>query len=99
MSINSRKYRVSPKAENDLEEIWLYTLERWSLNQADKYHREIVETFEQLANGTKRGRETLIRKGYYKYRSGSHFVYFRYADTELQIIRILHKSREPSLHL
>ena len=30
------------KAKNDLEEIWQYTYESWSENQADKYYQEII---------------------------------------------------------
>lgn len=31
------KFRLSRKAEEDLEGIWLYTLETWSKEQADRY--------------------------------------------------------------
>ena len=35
---SGRTYRLFPLAEADLEEIWLYTFNNWSLEQADKYH-------------------------------------------------------------
>jgi plasmid stabilization system protein ParE len=56
----------------DLEGIWLYTLENWSIKQADAYHHNFVEAFEGLAAGTKRGRSTDVRPGYQKYLCGSH---------------------------
>jgi len=31
-------YRISKKAVSDLEEIWLYTAEKWSVLQADRYY-------------------------------------------------------------
>jgi toxin ParE1/3/4 len=31
------KLRYSFKAENDLEQIWRYTLSEWGLEQAEKY--------------------------------------------------------------
>jgi toxin ParE1/3/4 len=31
------KYRISKEALNDLEKLWLYTFETWSLEQADRY--------------------------------------------------------------
>ena len=35
---NKRIYRLSPLAEQDLEDIWLYTLREWSADQADRYY-------------------------------------------------------------
>ena len=39
-----RSYRLSPLAVADLESIWLYTFERWSLEQADRYHHDMIDT-------------------------------------------------------
>lgn len=30
-------YKISLEAKNDIEKIWLYTFENWSLEQADRY--------------------------------------------------------------
>ncbi len=35
MSGRVRPYRLSLRAQSDLEDIWLYTFENWSLEQAD----------------------------------------------------------------
>ncbi|WP_309083276.1 type II toxin-antitoxin system RelE/ParE family toxin [Chelativorans sp.] len=61
MSDRSRRYRLSPLAEADLEEIWLYTFKHWSLEQADIYHNLLVAAFEELAAGTKIRRRVDIR--------------------------------------
>ena len=39
---NKRIYRLSPLAEQDLEDIWLYTLREWSADQADRYYHSII---------------------------------------------------------
>ena len=31
------KYRISKEALNDLELVWLYNYDTWSLEQADRY--------------------------------------------------------------
>ncbi|HTE33677.1 MAG TPA: type II toxin-antitoxin system RelE/ParE family toxin [Chryseolinea sp.] len=31
-------YTISKKAIPDLEEIWLYTVQNWSIEQADRYY-------------------------------------------------------------
>lgn len=94
-----KSYRVSPLAEEDLEEIWLYTFEQWSTSQADIYINSFVATFEELALGKKLGRPCDIRAGYKKYLCGSHMIYFlEYAD-RIAIIRVLHQKQDVMRHL
>src|SRR4051794_36626650 len=44
------EYRLSPAAEHDLENIWLYTYRQWSVQQADHYIDTLVAAFAQLAD-------------------------------------------------
>ncbi|MBO9444133.1 type II toxin-antitoxin system RelE/ParE family toxin [Phaeobacter italicus] len=39
-------YRLTPKAHQDLEGIWRYTAENWSVTQADKYLDGITSSFD-----------------------------------------------------
>ncbi len=96
---NSRAYRLSPLAEADLEEIWLYTFRQWSLEQADKYHRDIIAAIEGLVSGHNIAQQTDVREGYWKYAVGAHVLYFRRSDTGLDVIRILHGRMDVELHL
>ena len=43
------KYKISKEAEKDLEKIWLYTFETWSLEQADYYYDLLMDEIEYLA--------------------------------------------------
>jgi len=99
MGNKSRVYRLSPRAEADLEEIWLYTFRQWSLEQADEYHRGIMTAIAGLASGDKTGQRADVREGYWKYRVGMHVVFFRCSDEYLDVIRILHGRMDVSLHL
>ena len=99
MSGSARPYRLSPLAEADLESIWLYTLKNWSLEQADHYQNEIIAVIEKIARGIKTGRPVNIREGYLKYAVGSHFVFYRQADSSLDVIRILHQRMDVEAHL
>lgn len=96
---NSRIYRLSPLAEADLEEIWLYTFRQWSLEQADKYHRDIIAAIEGLASGRNVAQQADVREGYWKYAVGAHVLYFRRSDASLDVIRILHGRMDVALHL
>ncbi len=40
-----------------------------------------------------------IKKGYYSIFSGQHTIYYRFRDTHIDIIDILHQSMDPEKHL
>lgn len=42
-------YKISIEAKNDIEKIWLYTYENWSLEQADRYFDLIIDEIEYIA--------------------------------------------------
>ena len=41
-------YRLTPKAEDDLEAIWRYSAETWSAAQADTYIDTLIATIETI---------------------------------------------------
>jgi len=92
-------YLLSPQAQADLEEIWLYTFENWSIEQADSYHAAIVAAFAGLASGKKAGRPVDIRDGYFKFPVGFHFVFYRRIGSDLVVVRVLHQRMDASRHL
>jgi toxin ParE1/3/4 len=97
--MQGKSYALSPLAEIDLEEIWLYTFQNWSLAQADSYLRDLVATFEGLASGSKRGRDVDVRPDYLKCPVGSHMIYFRNRDDQIEVIRVLHQRQDANLNL
>lgn len=99
MPSERRSYRLSPLAVADLENIWLYTFERWSLEQADRYHYDLIDAIEALASGLKVGRSADVREGYLKYAVGQHFVFFQQSESRLDVIRILHRRMDVERHL
>jgi len=42
------KYQFTKKAIEDLTEIWNYTYDTWSVNQADKYYQEILNKCKEI---------------------------------------------------
>ncbi len=50
-------YRLSPRADLDLEEIWRYLATRWSAAQADRYADAPIDMMEVLAADPAKGRE------------------------------------------
>ena len=93
-------YFLRPRAERDLEEIWAYTARTWSLRQAEIYLREIQHSCDMIGDDTRLGRPCDdVRPGYRKFRSGSHFLFYRPLKDGVDIVRILHASMEFEQHL
>jgi toxin ParE1/3/4 len=92
-------YRLSPLSESDLEGIWFYTFQQWSLEQADDYHKSIMKAIEGLASGRNVWQKSNVREGYWKYPVGRHVIFFRNPDGFLDVIRILHEKTDMSPHL
>jgi toxin ParE1/3/4 len=95
-------FKISQEAILDLENIWLYTFENWSLEQADRYFNLIMNEIEQITLNPKLGNDFgTIRKGYYKYRIKSHFIFYKLNQGHevVEIIRILHQRMDIESHL
>lgn len=88
------KYRISQEANRDIENIWLYTFEYWSVEQADRYFNLIIDEIEYLAEDPKSGQDySKVRKGYFRSQIKSHFIFYRInsEEKEIEVIRILHQ--------
>ena len=96
----SAEYRLTPEAARDMETIWLYTLNKWGLEQANRYTDELTEAFGQLAANPKMAtRCDRIRKGYRRSQVGRHAIYFRQIDYGIVVVRVLHDRMLSTLHL
>ena len=91
------KYKISQEANQDIENIWFYTFKNWSFEQADKYINQIIDEIEYLAENPKSAYEySQIRKGYFRSRVNSHFIFFRINHTleEIEVIRVLQQKMD-----
>lgn len=91
------KYLISIQASNDLENIWLYTFENWSQEQADRYFNFIMDEIENIARDPLSGEDySVIREGYFRSRVKSHFIFYRanFKKNVVEIIRILHQKMD-----
>jgi toxin ParE1/3/4 len=90
------RYRISEKAIGDLEKIWLYTFNKWSLEQADRYHNLIINEIEYIADNFNLSiKKDYVRKGYRMSKVKSHLIFFRKNEDDIiEIIRILHQNMD-----
>lgn len=85
--------KVSQAAADDLESIWLYTIEHWSMEQADRYVNLILDGFDLIVNNPKDGRDFgHVRKGYFAANAGSHVIFYRTNEAvgEIEVVRVMH---------
>jgi len=87
-------YKLSVKALEDIENIWLYTFENWSLEQADRYIDLIFDEIEYICENPNSGKDfSHGRKGYRFSRVKSHLIFYRFVEMQsnIEVIRLLHQ--------
>ena len=99
MGAKKGSYRLSPLAGSDLEDIWNYTVEAWSTQQAEIYHASLIAAIEGLSQGKHIGRISNVRVGYFKFAVGQHIIFFKQSGAGIEVIRILHQGMDVSRHL
>ncbi|MCF8415968.1 MAG: type II toxin-antitoxin system RelE/ParE family toxin [Crocinitomicaceae bacterium] len=92
--MNKLALNVSSEALSDLEKIWIYTCEKWSKEQADRYYSLLIEEIQFLQSNYNTGKSAeYIRPGYRVSFVKSHILFYKIVDDQkLEIIRILHQS-------
>ncbi|MBE9010247.1 type II toxin-antitoxin system RelE/ParE family toxin [Pseudanabaenaceae cyanobacterium LEGE 13415] len=87
-------YWLSEQAELDYREILAFTLEQWGVDQFNQYADLLENTFDRLVEMPALGsRRDDIKPGFYRYRVGQHYIFYRIAEETVQIARILHIRR------
>ena len=87
-----RRLLLSDEVRQDIEGIWLFTMENWGQEQADRYVAGITGTFEKLADATIVSRAAEGTKpGLRKVPVGRHVVFFRESAEVVEVVRVLHE--------
>ena len=83
---------ITKKAVSDLEEIWLYTVEKWSAEQADRYYNLIFDEINYICRNINAGKSMEhVRQGYRASKVKSHLIFYRILKDTIEVIRILHE--------
>ncbi len=90
------KYNLTKKAVTDLTNIWNYTFEKWSEQQADNYYENLIESFEEITQKPFIGKKYEgITSGLLGLRVKKHIIFYReISKDEIEITRILHGSMD-----
>lgn len=85
-------YTIRQQALQDLDEIWLYSVQQWSVAQADKYIHALFERFAWLAENPSCGkRRDDIKVGYYCFVEGKHLIFYKILGSVIEIIGLPHQ--------
>ncbi len=95
------KYRISKEAITDLNAIWLYTFNKWSKHQADRYYNLILGEIEFIADNYLTGKSIeLTRPNYRSTKIKSHLIFYRKKENEIvEVVRILHQRMDVKKYL
>jgi toxin ParE1/3/4 len=94
------RYALSPRAKVDLSEIWDYSADRWGIDQATAYIRDLQRAIETVAKDPRRGRKCDdVRPGYLRFSARSHVIFFRQGEQGIEVIRVLHQRMDFDQHL
>ena len=87
-------YRLSPLAEQDLDEIWLYIAEDASPSTADRLIDDLINRFSLLAEQPRMGRlRPEFGDGVRSLSVENHVIYYRH-ERQVLIARVLHGRRD-----
>ncbi len=88
--------RVSPEAETDLDDIWVYVAqESQSLERADQFLDRFAAFFVRLTENPYLGRRRDdLRPGYRSFPVSDYVVIYRVAGEEVLLLRIIRGSRD-----
>ena len=89
-------YRLSNEAIKDLDDIWFYTCQKWSVEQADRYYYLIIDEIKFIASNPLTGRSvSYIKEGYRSTIIKSHVIFYRQIENDIiLIVRILHQNMD-----
>lgn len=94
------EYRLSPKAQHDLDELFDYTVARWGFEQATRYTDRVEGACVDLAAAPLRAQDCgHVRPGYRRRGVGQHVIYFRPTAYGIAVMRILHERMDVARHL
>jgi toxin ParE1/3/4 len=89
-------FTLTNKAVADLSEIWNYTYDTWSEQQADNYYKLIIQACSIVAKNPKLGKyyheiyPNLLGK-----KASKHIIfYLAQEDKSIEVVRVLHESMD-----
>ena len=89
---NKLDFELSKLALSDINNIWIYTANKWSKPQANKYYKEIFKGIDSICSNSEIGRRIEdIKPGHRILQVKSHLILYKKNKDRISIDRILHE--------
>jgi len=86
--------KISPQADQDLLDIWLYIAEDSSIN-ADRFLDKINDTAKRLSEFNNIGTDRPeLGDDIFSFPLDRYLLYYRKTNTGIELVRVLHSSRD-----
>lgn len=84
-------YRLSARAEGDLLDIFIYTIERFGLAQAERYQHDLTLCFDLLAENPGMGRPaSTVAEGVRRHEHGRHVIFYEATTSGILVLALIH---------
>ena len=94
------RIELSDEADQDLRGIQLYGMEHFGMARAERYDQALDKAMGIIAEHPNIGiRCDSVSAGLRRYECMSHTIYYRIAEQAIRVVRVLHSSMDPALHL
>lgn len=93
-------YKLSSKADSDIDDIVDYTLETWGESQTYDYVAELLQFLQTLAENAEIGRSASeYAPSLKKYNFKAHTIFYEPAKNSIFVVRILGQRQDVKKHL
>ena len=93
-------YKLTPKAELDLDDIWKYSTKKWGVQKAMDYTDELVAGFQFLnKHPTLNQPRTEFSHPICIHRCNKHLIIYLEKNRDILIVRILHERMDIESHI
>jgi len=97
--IKRKEINLTPRATEDLENLWFYSQEQFGLLKADEYIGRISGIFELIATHEVGIKRPELGDSLYSLPVEKHVVFFLVSELVIIVIRILNQSQDVPRHL
>ncbi len=86
------KFELSKLALKDINSIWDYTAEQWSVSQANNYYKQIFEVIDLICENPEIGKSIkLVKEEHRSKIARSHMIIYKIRKDKVLVDRILHQ--------
>lgn len=94
------EYQLSGKADEDLDDIYEFSIRQFGEKVADEYFLSLTDCLLKLADSPKLGRDCSdILAGCFRFECGRHSIFYKVTKKGIFVIRVLHQSMNPDVHM